>query len=44
MIDSRMGAANHDIQTGKELHDFIIKKGIKPRRVLLPAYGETYWL
>lgn len=42
VIGSHMEAVNHGMQTRKELRDYIAEKGMDPKRVLVPADGESY--
>jgi len=42
VIGSHMEAVNHGMQTRKELRDYIQEKGMDPKRVLVPADGESY--
>lgn len=42
IIGSHMEAVNHGMQSRKELRDSITKKGMSPKRVLVPADGESY--
>ena len=42
VIGSHMESVNHGMQTRKELREFIADKKMDPRRVLVPADGESY--
>lgn len=42
VIGSHMDSVNHGMQNRKDLHDFIKEKAMDPKRVLVPADGESY--
>jgi L-ascorbate metabolism protein UlaG (beta-lactamase superfamily) len=42
VVGIHMEAVNHAMQTRKDLRDYIIEKGMDPKRVLVPADGESY--
>ena len=42
VIGSHMEAVNHAMQTRQDLHDHIKATGMDPKRVLVPADGESY--
>lgn len=44
VIGSHMESVNHGMQSRKELRDYIAEKGMSPKRVLVPADGESYRL
>lgn len=42
VIGSHMEAVNHGMQTRKDLRDYIMEKAMDPKRVLVPADGDSY--
>lgn len=42
VIGSHMDSVNHGMQNRKDLNDFIKEKAMDPKRVLVPADGESY--
>lgn len=42
VIGSHMESVNHGMQTRQDLREFIAEKRMAPRRILVPADGESY--